>query len=274
MRPTLFSIQQMLHEYNPNISLFKTDVPQDHKIVIRADKTPAGEHPRRFNAPTAPEVAALIVQGTEGNFRDIVLNQRDTGLQRVSETHRLYDALQYPLLFPRGEDGYYLQIWQVNPATREENLEKRISPLQYYSYRAMCRENDFNILHRAGKLSHQFFVDMYAKIESERLSYLRMNQTILRSDDYIHLRDALRNERSPDSVGQRIILPSTFTGSPRYMHERLQDAMTYVKHYGRPDLFITMTCNPKWTEIQRELLPNQKPQDRHDLIARIFHFKN
>ena len=84
-------------------------------------------------------------------------------------------------LFPRGEDGYYLQIWQVNPATREENLEKRISPLQYYSYRAMCRERDFNILHRAGKLSQQFFVDMYAKIESERLSYLRMNQTVLRA---------------------------------------------------------------------------------------------
>ena len=137
MRPTLFSIQQMLHEYNPNISLFKTaleqDVPQDHKIVIRADKTLVGEHPRRFNAPTAPEVAALIVQGTEGDFRDIVLNQRDTGLQRVSETHRLYDSLQYPLLFPRGEDGYYLQIWQGNPVTREENLEKRISPLQTLS---------------------------------------------------------------------------------------------------------------------------------------------
>ena len=180
MRPTLFSIQEMLREYNPNVSLFKTalekNLPQNKKMVIRADKTPTGEHPRRFNAPSAPEVAALIVKGTEGNFRDIVLNQRDSCLKRVSETHRLYDSLQYPLLFPRGEDGYYLQICRlIPPLGRKIYKNEDISPLQYYSYRAMCREHNFNILHRAGKLSQQFFVDMYAKIKSERLSYLRMN---------------------------------------------------------------------------------------------------
>ncbi|CAE1250270.1 unnamed protein product [Acanthosepion pharaonis] len=41
------------------------------------------------------------------------------------------------------------------------------------------------------------------------------------------------------------ILPATFTGSPRYMHARTQDAMIYVRKYGRPDLFVTFTCNPK-----------------------------
>ncbi|XP_067930639.1 uncharacterized protein [Watersipora subatra] len=52
-----------------------------------------------------------------------------------------------------------------------------------------------------------------------------------------------------------VILPSSFTGGPRYMHERTQDAMTYVRNYGRPDLFITFTCNSKWDEISNELLP-------------------
>lgn len=33
----------------------------DHRIVIRADKTPVGEHARRFNAPTMDEVAIVIV---------------------------------------------------------------------------------------------------------------------------------------------------------------------------------------------------------------------
>ena len=54
------------------------------------------------------------------------------------------------------------------------------------------------------------------------------------------------------------------------MHQRTQDAMTYVRHYGRPDLFITFTCNPKWPEIQRELFPGQGDTKRHDLIARVF----
>ena len=57
------------------------------------------------------------------------------------------------------------------------------------------------------------------------------------------------------------------------MHEKCQDAMTYVKHHGAPDLFITMTCNSNWPEITNELLPGQTPKDRHNLIARVFRLK-
>jgi Helitron helicase-like domain at N-terminus len=54
------------------------------------------------------------------------------------------------------------------------------------------------------------------------------------------------------------------------MHEYTQDAMTYVRDYGRPDLFITFTCNPEWEEVQEDLLPGQIHSDRHDLLARVF----
>ncbi|XP_078521565.1 uncharacterized protein LOC144790723 [Lissotriton helveticus] len=69
------------------------------------------------------------------------------------------------------------------------------------------------------------------------------------------------------------ILPATFTGSPRYMHEKTQDAMTYVRHYGRPDLFLTFTCNPDWQDIKDQLFPKQKACDRHDIVARVFNLK-
>jgi hypothetical protein len=49
--------------------------------------------------------------------------------------------------------------------------------------------------------------------------------------------------------------------------------MKYVRHYGRPDLFITFTCNPTWHEIQKLLLPGQSPLDRHATIARVFRQK-
>lgn len=94
-------------------------MPSDnHKIVIRADKTPAGEHARRFNAPTIDDVAIVIV-GEEFQSRDIVLHRRNNQLQRVSETHRSYDALQYPILFWQGQDGYHLNIKIINPLTGE-----------------------------------------------------------------------------------------------------------------------------------------------------------
>ena len=46
-----------------------------------------------------------------------------------------------------------------------------------------------------------------------------------------------------------------------------------MRKYGRPNLFITVTCNPEWKEIQDELLHNQKVSDRPELIARILKLK-
>eukprot|EP00267_Zea_mays_P035403 XP_008671145.1 uncharacterized protein LOC103648453 [Zea mays] len=49
--------------------------------------------------------------------------------------------------------------------------------------------------------------------------------------------------------------------------------MALVRKFGKPDIFLTMTCNPNWDEITRELHPMQSPQDRPDLVVRIFHAK-
>ncbi|KAB2600457.1 hypothetical protein D8674_010728 [Pyrus ussuriensis x Pyrus communis] len=49
--------------------------------------------------------------------------------------------------------------------------------------------------------------------------------------------------------------------------------MTLVQRFGKPDLFITMTCNPSWEEIKSELLAGQTPQDRPDLLTRVFRAK-
>jgi len=85
----------------------------DYKIIIRADKRPSGSHARQFN-----EVAVVIV-GENVASRDIVLKRSDGGQLQggVYETHRSYDALQYPLMFCRVEDGYHLNIKMVNPMT-------------------------------------------------------------------------------------------------------------------------------------------------------------
>ena len=43
-------------------------------------------------------------------YRDIIVQDRDHGLRRISEIHPAFMAMQYPLLFPYGEDGFYLGI--------------------------------------------------------------------------------------------------------------------------------------------------------------------
>lgn len=119
-RDIIIELQNLLHRENELVRLFKMaleDMPSDnHAIIIHPDKVPCGEHSRRYNAPTMDEVAIIIV-GDQSNKRDIVLRRRDSALQRVSETHRCYDALQYPLMFCRGEDGYHFGIKMINPLT-------------------------------------------------------------------------------------------------------------------------------------------------------------
>lgn len=49
--------------------------------------------------------------------------------------------------------------------------------------------------------------------------------------------------------------------------------MSIVARHGRPDLFITMTANPDWPEIESNLFVNQKAVDRPDLVVRVFKLK-
>ncbi len=119
----------------------------------------------------------------------------------------------------------------------------------------------------------QFLVDVHAKVEGERLLFIHKNQKQLRAESYSHLEDAITTDRNVSNAGQLAILPSTFTGGPRYMHERTQDAMTYARTYGRPDLFITFTSNPQRPEIQAQLLSGQYSHHRHDLVARVLRQK-
>lgn len=119
-RNIIATLQIFLQQNNALIQLFKTAnekmTTDDHRVVIRTDKTPAGEHERRYNAPTINEVAIVMV-GEDFDTRAIVIQRRNDTLQRVAETHRSYDALQYPLVFWEGQDGYHFNIMQTNPTT-------------------------------------------------------------------------------------------------------------------------------------------------------------
>ncbi|GBP12906.1 hypothetical protein EVAR_95782_1 [Eumeta japonica] len=56
-----------------------------------------------------------MVTGEQFASRDIVLQARDDTLTRVPDTHKFYDALQYPIIFSKGQEGYHFQVPQINP---------------------------------------------------------------------------------------------------------------------------------------------------------------
>ncbi|KNF00912.1 hypothetical protein PSTG_05804 [Puccinia striiformis f. sp. tritici PST-78] len=88
---------------------------------------------------------------------------------------------------------------------------------------------------------------------------------------YNKLVASLENEQVPD--GRRVILPSTFIGGPRAMGQLYHDAMAICRKYGPPSLFITMTANPDWFDIQDLLQFGKKAYDDPTIVARVFHLK-
>ncbi|CAF4463959.1 unnamed protein product [Rotaria sp. Silwood2] len=230
-------------------------------------------HDRRlYNLPTANEVAAVFVgeDNEVPTHRHIAIHPRGKDLQIISILHTHCDPMIYPLLFPRGDEGWHQDLEK----TDQSRKRTRISMLQSYSYRLAVRQT-FNAIHYAGKLFQQYIVDAYVKTEQNRLAFHRQNQKALRVELYQGLMDHFANEAVIEGLkpGRVIILPSSFQGGPRAMQQNYQDAMTIVRKYGKPDLFITFTCNPTWREIEEQLFPGQTPSDRPDLITRVFKLK-
>ncbi|KAJ5865150.1 uncharacterized protein N7529_007066 [Penicillium soppii] len=244
-----------------------------------------------------------------------------SALRRVDPSHAAYLPLHYVLLFPHGDTGWCWGLRLtfrdqenaaqdevddlgpdddevVPPAILHNMLDMNADPedntmasssdcitaRQYHAFRVFTRSADFNPIHHACRLGHQYWVDAYATIEQSRLRWFSGHQEDIRADTYQGLTDHLAGAvidaatEGTDTmatlpVGQRVILPSSHIGSPRFMQKIYQDAIALIRNFGPPTLFITMTANPTWDEVIRELFPGQTAMDRPDLVSRVFDLK-
>jgi hypothetical protein len=303
----LHELQTMLSKVNPYAQtlgsirdLVSNNPTQTLHLRILAKRS---KDARTYNIPTGNEVAAIMVgDGSEDvDHRDVIVQDRQGGLQRISELHATYMPMSYALMFPYGEDGWHPSIpvshvvdseptngeelanefdgdndsegGEPN-STRGKRGRRTITMNDYYAFHLQERDNEAYTILRCGRLMQQYIVDAYAAIEHSRLNYLRRNQKKLRADLYQGLQDALEaGDTDTTTLGRKIVLPSSFTGGPRFMVQLYQDAMAICRSFGLPSYFITFTCNPNWPEIQAELLPRQIATDRPDLVTRVFRMK-
>ena len=274
-------LQDVLYEINPYAASYRHMGELEDEENERAALTGnapnevtmvflQGGDKRRYNAPS-DEISAVFVgqDGAPPGNHDIVVYPRNQPLRQISYMNKHCDPMMYPLLFPTGQFGWDPAM-QHNPAFQTAS-RKKLTQLQYYAYRLAVRPS-FSAIHRGGKLLQQYIVDAYVKTEAERLKFVQLHQSQLRVERYQGLMDHIHNEAAANNmeVGKVVILPSSFAGSPRNMQQEYQDAMAIVAKKGRPDLFLTYTCNPKSREIVENLLPGQKASDRPDLVSRVF----
>ncbi|XP_060973322.1 uncharacterized protein LOC115695347 isoform X2 [Cannabis sativa] len=307
MLPTVTS--QLIHILRINLySIFFRslgDMPDLERQIIHV-RSDAGLDQRVFNAPTSSQVAAIWVENNNENQigrRDIFVYNHSGRQFKVQYYYGCYDSLQYPLLFPYGDNGWHKGIEKVgetqsrsveqtqttNPrrssnveellaaeeaVSIQETKEPKVSCREYYCFKFQIREDERSILLLSGRLLQQYAVDMYVKMETSRLDYYRGQQMHIRTELYQGIVDTITlGERDASNVVKRIILPSSFIGGPRDMRKRYMEAMALVQCYGKPDIFLTMTCNPNWKEITNELCQHEESHNRPDLVARVFHAK-
>ncbi|KAH9618152.1 hypothetical protein KSS87_022808 [Heliosperma pusillum] len=152
--------------------------------------------------------------------------------------------------------------------------EKKVSSREYYCYQLQIRPTNSSILLRSGRILQQYTVDMYIKIETTRLDCIRNNQNLICADLYQGVIDSHAiGQRYGANIGRCFKLPASFIGCDRDFRRRYLCSMTVVQRYRKPDIFMTMTCNPRWPEIERELSPFEEPQNRPDLVSRVFRVK-
>jgi len=262
-------------------------------FTLTLDDTPKpGAGPRTYNLPTCSEIAALIPGDgsldAQKNNRCVVITNRDSpnSRTRIKDTHSSFDPVGYACTHPNADCGW---TYGDKQCTKDENgvwvpTSKNVTAKMYYSYRLQVRDpvwdrNDRNtwkidkdILTFGGLLFQQYLVDQWVKVEHQRLEYIRNNQTKMKKELYQGLAAAVA-ANDARRAGNYTVLPSSVVGTDRYMAQGFQDAMAIVNAYGKPSLFVTMTCNPAWEEIESCLRPNEKAWQRPDLVSRVYSMK-
>jgi hypothetical protein len=271
----------MLDSSNQLVRLFRharqrfgdVDVPEFKlRLIGKRD-----DESRQYDDPSLNDIGGLVV-GDIGHCRsdrDIIIESLSGTLQRISKLHPKFMSLHYPLLFPYGEDGFHTDIPLAHQEQQPPKKRQKVSMRAYYAYLIHEREKQESTLIKGGRLYQQFLVDAFVNVEEERLDFIRANQENLRTEHYKGIHDAVTRGDIDGSTTGKIILPSSLTGSPRYMVNNYQDAMAICRCYGNPDLFITFTCNVNWPEIRREIKKTRsyQPEDKPDIIAKVFHSK-
>ena len=97
---------------------------------------------RQYNALTSSEVYTNCsdLTGTNGE-RGIIVETQSDGLQRISDLHPSFMVMQYPILFPFGEDGFYIGIPYFNNEGRRKIKQEIVTMREYYTYRIQHRRN-------------------------------------------------------------------------------------------------------------------------------------
>ena len=144
-----------------------------------------------YNLPSSNEVA-IVFSSEDGSPPiewDICIYSKYDKPINIPYISKHVDPLTYPLIYPTGGFGWMPKM--KIQETKKERKNNFISTLQFYSYKFSVRDEDFNRFLNLGKLSHQFIINSWLKIDNCKLYFINKQQGKLRTELYFGLIDYL-----------------------------------------------------------------------------------
>jgi len=109
----------------------------------------------RYSLPAVNELAALLVGDMSSSTHpfDIILESRQGRFKRVPPMHPALMALQYPILFPYGDDGYQLGIKFRAGSRPCRGKRAEVSMMEFHCYYQHYRRGEPNPVICSSRLS-------------------------------------------------------------------------------------------------------------------------
>ena len=275
------------------------DSNKQFTIIYDNKRLPPSAHPGTHNLPSNREghsgVAAILsddYQKGKAAKRSIIMKTSSShkNVQQIYYDNHMFHPMHFPLLMPNGTSGWSKSTVNMEGdnesvfafqaarltqrfSARGPGIEHPCSTPPYKSWeqntrKITCQEHMFT----AGRAFQEMTLDAYTTCLDHDCSFYSREQTQVKFRSNMQAcRTAEINGFS--RIGSQTVLPKSHTGSPADYRNRFQNAMKLIMLKGKPDLFITMTTNPMWPEIQNELLPGETWHNRHDLVCRVYAMK-
>ncbi|KAK1357534.1 hypothetical protein POM88_050790 [Heracleum sosnowskyi] len=146
---------ELVKEFRTQRDRFKDREVTDLEITLKVSRAADG---RENHVGPSDEIAGIMVGDLDDNcgFRDIVIHSYEDGLQRISDIHPKLMSLQYPLLFPHGDDGFHVHLSYGSAGKKSSRKRALISQKEYYSYKFQVRCNQGMTPRLGGRLFQQY----------------------------------------------------------------------------------------------------------------------
>lgn len=240
-----------------------------------------GRERGRFHEPVARNDVGAVYAQVDGDFKKsaAVVISDDGARTFVPCDHPLYLPMMYPLLHLRGDHAYHRGLhYKCTPTNANTCGIRRVTARAYNNFQLYQRTETPGAAVTAdrttplpqlfgGKLYKQYLCESYL-IEVQANIEAQFGKPQMFG---IAQQDVLDDHGSDvgDVIAPTYMSP-TYVGSDKWYEHKCKDAIALQMAHGHPTYFITTTMDPNAAEVALLLEPGQTPNDRPEVLARVF----